>query len=251
MRKRIKRRAVIINRLGDKCQCCNLNNTDLLSIDHICGGGHKEAQEMSWKKYMRMLYNMPQEGLLAKYRCLCFNCNYTRGFWGVCPHQLSTEPIPQEILLIGNKACKTNLTGDEYKNRRYNLDKIATIKARLEMIQAYGGHCINCQENHPLFLVIDHINNNGNLETHKKGTEFYQYLKRLGYPGKETQLQLLCHNCNAKKEYIDNRKNKEIDIKLSPEEYIAQPYSTPNEQELWHEARVLFARIQMAKTNSI
>lgn len=81
-----QRRLLILERLGNKCGCCGINKISLLSIDHINGGGHKECKSMNYKKYISILYKMPLEELISKYQCLCFNCNYAKGFWGSCPH---------------------------------------------------------------------------------------------------------------------------------------------------------------------
>ena len=93
-----KQRLIILNNLGGECQCCHMQNIDLLSIDHIYGGGHQENKNISWKKYIRTLFHLPIENLRLKYRCLCYNCNYTLGFWGKCPHTLSS--YAGETLLI-------------------------------------------------------------------------------------------------------------------------------------------------------
>jgi len=68
-----------------------------------------------------------------------------------------------------------------------------------EVIQAYGGYkCACCGETEPLFLNIDHINNDGgkfrkehNFLHH--GPKFYQWLKVNHWP---PGYQVLCSNCN-------------------------------------------------------
>ena len=235
----IKNRKLIINNLGGKCECCRIDNEEFLSIDHINGGGRKERENFKkYKHYLKMLVNLSINELTSKYRCLCFNCNYALGFWGRCPHTL--QKYNNEELLIGNRGIKNIKPFDRKRNNQ--LKQIARLKGRLEMIMAYGGKCISCNENNPLFLTLDHINNNGNLEIYR-GYDFYQYLKRLGYPGKNTQLQLLCNNCNAYKEYTNNRKNESEIIMIQKEIYFPKKYSISKkiENELWNEARKLFA----------
>lgn len=60
----------------------------------------------------------------------------------------------------------------------------------------YGGKCSCCNESEPLFLEIDHINNNGSEHRRKIGKNLYPWIVRNGYPG---DLQLLCSNCNQGK----------------------------------------------------
>lgn len=78
-----KDRSIIIENLGGKCECCGEANSELLTIDHINGGGNKEKQAGSkGKKYLKKLKNM--QNIKEIYRCLCYNCNYCLGFWGKC-----------------------------------------------------------------------------------------------------------------------------------------------------------------------
>jgi hypothetical protein len=67
-----------------------------------------------------------------------------------------------------------------------------------QAIMAYGGYkCACCGEEEPLFLSIDHVNNDG--AQHRKelgslgGHKLYKWLKEGGYPG---GFQVLCMNCN-------------------------------------------------------
>jgi len=152
------------------------------------------------------------------------------GFWGKCPHQFSALPIPQEELIVPDRGkSNKHLSSEKHKARELDVRRIGRLVHKLEMIEAYGGSCMECLESSPLFLTLDHINNNGNLETKMRGCDFYQYLKGFGYPGNGTQLQLLCHNCNARKEYIDRRQNKNVQISTTPEIYVKRPYEISKE----------------------
>ena len=92
---------------------------------------------------------------------------------------------------------------------RYNASKyIYRDKIKLEVMSHYGNgkiECVNCGENDIDVLCLDHINNNG-AEQRKKlgiagrnsiGGNTYEVLKRENYP---KGLQILCANCNLKKE---------------------------------------------------
>lgn len=246
---RLDNRVALLNRFGNICGCCQINNPTLLSIEHINGNGIEDRNSFSkWSKYIQHLIDLPIENLLAKYSCLCYNCNYTRGFWGKCPHQFSIDPIPEDRLIVANHGKKYNhLPLEEYEARKLGVRRIIKLVNKLEMINAYGGCCVKCGENNPLFLTLDHINNNGNLENKSRGSEFYQYLKGFGYPGNGTQLQLLCHNCNAQKEYIERRQNKNQIVQTTPEVYIKQPYSISKElkTQIKDQARRLYYLIKL------
>lgn len=82
----IENRLLIIKKLGEKCECCGESNTQLLSIDHINGGGNIEKKALRGKSYLKKLKHMTD--IKTKYRCLCYNCNYCIGFWGKCQHKI-------------------------------------------------------------------------------------------------------------------------------------------------------------------
>lgn len=69
-------------------------------------------------------------------------------------------------------------------------------KIKMEMIVAYGGRCVCCEENRKEFLTIDHINGGGG--EHRKrcspGAGIYRDIKRQGWP--KDKYRLLCMNCN-------------------------------------------------------
>ena len=240
-----KLRKQIIDMLGNTCKCCGETNINLLSIDHINGGGQIDRNSFKkWGKYLKNIINMSDEERNKIYQCLCYNCNYSHGFWGVCPHKLEfINEVPDNLKDIILQ--KHNFSKDKEENKRIRLQlrRISYLQNKLELLQAYGGECVSCKENHPLFLTIDHINNNGNFE--KEKSSFYSNLKSLGYPGKGTQLQLLCHNCNAKKEYIDNRQNHTEIITTTKDVYIKQDYKISNEviNNLYTVARLICVNI--------
>lgn len=68
-----------------------------------------------------------------------------------------------------------------------------------EVFDHYGGKCNCCGESMIEFLTIDHIDNDGAahrriLGYSGRGTAFYRWIKRNGYPG---NLRVLCYNCNS------------------------------------------------------
>lgn len=75
----------------------------------------------------------------------------------------------------------------------------------MDMLNALGWQCTCCGESHPLFLTLDHINNDG--AKHRKrfkekyntrNTELlYREARREGWP--KDKYQVLCINCNFAK----------------------------------------------------
>ena len=78
-------------------------------------------------------------------------------------------------------------------------------KNKLKVFEAYGNKCTNCNESDPLVLNVDHILNDG--KTHKgttgrrvTGNSLYTYLIKENFP--KDRFQLLCANCNQRKEWL-------------------------------------------------
>lgn len=91
----------------------------------------------------------------------------------------------------------------EHPNK--NATKRYRIKIKKECIDAYGGKCCCCGENHLDMLAIDHKFENGSehRKTFKQGGgAIHSLLKKQDYPD---SYQCLCHNCNYSK-YRNNGK---------------------------------------------
>lgn len=78
-------------------------------------------------------------------------------------------------------------------------DKNRRDKNREIVLQYYGNKCVQCDEERPFCLAIDHIDGNGN--THRKkigkyGSGFFGWLIDNNFPD---GFQILCHNCNMEK----------------------------------------------------
>jgi len=69
-------------------------------------------------------------------------------------------------------------------------------RLRHDAIMAYGGYrCACCGEGEPMFLTLDHINNDGTRHRREVGTnqKILRSLQASGYP---PGFQVLCSNCN-------------------------------------------------------
>lgn len=68
------------------CYCCNESVVDLLTIDHINGGGNKHRASLS--KHSGFIYEwLVSNSFPTGFRTACWNCNVGASFNnGVCPH---------------------------------------------------------------------------------------------------------------------------------------------------------------------
>lgn len=68
----------------------------------------------------------------------------------------------------------------------------------LQTFAAYGNKCSCCSESNPIFLTIDHINNDGSKERkamgNRSGIHLYRSLYKRGFP--KEGYRLMCFNCN-------------------------------------------------------
>jgi hypothetical protein len=85
------------------------------------------------------------------------------------------------------------------KVKQYGRTSIKRI--RNQVLEAYGGKCQCCGETEPVFLVVDHINNDGAEHRKQLGSKmFYVWLRQNGFP--KDNFQLLCWNCNMAKQLL-------------------------------------------------
>lgn len=72
-----------------------------------------------------------------------------------------------------------------------------------EVLDNYGKCCVFCKESEPLFLTIDHVEDNGaehrRQEQITTGSNTYRWLKKNNFP---EGFQVTCFNCNAAKARI-------------------------------------------------
>jgi len=103
--------------------------------------------------------------------------------------------------------------------------KAYSSRIRAEALEHYGGAiCVCCGETNPLFLTLDHKNNDGGkwriamanaAHQHQmgkrflQGSNFYLWLRRNKWP--DMGLQVACYNCN-----LGRTRNKGICPHITP-----------------------------------
>jgi len=85
------RMQVLIHYSGNppKCACCGEDHLEFLSIDHINNDGAEHRKTVdSGTQICRWLikYNYP-----SGFQILCHNCNMSKGFYGICPHETARQ----------------------------------------------------------------------------------------------------------------------------------------------------------------
>lgn len=83
------------------------------------------------------------------------------------------------------------------RKRANDLARKRNQELRETVVKAYGGKCVCCGEKNPLFLTLDHVNNDGGQMRKKvhtsSSTGLYMWAIKNNYP---PALQCLCMNCN-------------------------------------------------------
>ena len=81
--KRDELKKEVIDHYGAKCKCCGERNFGFLTLDHINGGGRTHRQRVGNNLY-RWIRKNNFPGIL---QILCWNCNGSKGAYGVCAHK--------------------------------------------------------------------------------------------------------------------------------------------------------------------
>lgn len=88
----------------------------------------------------------------------------------------------------------------KHREKNNERERVRYLALREEIFQQYGAKCACCGESEPLFLELDHVNNDGQEERQGKGRgsrNIYALVKKGGFC--KERYQLLCSNCNQGK----------------------------------------------------
>lgn len=165
------------------CTCaypeCGVTDIDLLTLDHINGGGRRHRKEIGNGSVYR---DLRDQGYPRGYQVLCRNHNCGKAW-------------------MGKKAAT--------KHAMYRR------KLKREVFAAYGGAiCVHpgCGITDPDLLTLDHTNGDGAKHRREMGAKtgwlFYARLRNRGYPS-DPPLQVLCWNHNHKKHLEDERRRRD------------------------------------------
>lgn len=89
-----------------------------------------------------------------------------------------------------------------FPHRKYDSDttrkwhKKWLLQVQEAIFEHYGRVCVCCGEDNPLFLTLDHINNDGNIQRMGRSHNTWTQAASDGFP---EDLQMLCYNCNLGK----------------------------------------------------
>jgi len=79
----LKIRDIVLNHYGNKCICCGEGRREFLTIDHINNDGNIQRKKIGNSRFYTWIiqHNFPKD-----LQILCCNCNFTKAFYGCCPH---------------------------------------------------------------------------------------------------------------------------------------------------------------------
>src|SRR5580698_1920034 len=123
---------------------------------------------------------------------VCKNCGQTKSAEELTSSQ--GKPIRR------CKVCQRKMSKLAYAtNRASRLARMSELYAenKAKVLARYGRECACCAEDEPLFLTVDHVENDGCLQRRSPGrsshNNIYNWLVRNGFP---SGFQILCINCN-------------------------------------------------------
>lgn len=84
---RLRRKQKAIDGYGGKCKCCGEVEICFLTIDHVNNDG-SERRRNGEGSGDHLYAKLIREGFPPGYQVLCMNCNFAKGLFGSCPHEL-------------------------------------------------------------------------------------------------------------------------------------------------------------------
>ncbi len=171
-RKRLQlKRDMIAEALGGwRCVTCGNTDRDLLTFDHVNGGGEAERKKMGGQFPAINYYYMHLDEARRKLQVLCANCNWRRS------------------------------THDSHNVSR-SRSAIDFRTTRNGLVRILGGpRCVGCGESDERVLTIDHIRGGGTADRNSRGG-YWSMIRHYSTHQAEASLmlQVLCRNCNWKR----------------------------------------------------
>ena len=78
----------VLRAYGGVCKCCGEDQLEFLSIDHINNDGALHRKESNCGGGSSFYLWLKRHGYPTyNFQVLCFNCNYAKHRYGLCPHQ--------------------------------------------------------------------------------------------------------------------------------------------------------------------
>lgn len=94
-------------------------------------------------------------------------------------------------------------------------------RARMELLDRYGGRCVCCGASDYRWLTLHHINKDGGSERNHRRLNAANRLYYLVKQPKRDDLELLCYNCHLARDFFG----------LCPHQDTSSPYFIPSENK--------------------
>jgi hypothetical protein len=88
-RRRARLREEAFTAYGDTCACCHEGHLEFLTFDHIAEDGAAHRREVG--QVYSILAVMQAQGWPPILQTLCWNCNWAKHRYGICPHQVEAR----------------------------------------------------------------------------------------------------------------------------------------------------------------
>ncbi len=219
------------------CVCCGTAALEWLALDHLEGSSREDYAR--FRSTSKFFYHLRKTGYQLRAQVRCHNCNAAIAHHGVCPHrpeitrpvkagEKQKRPMPATPLdFVGAKQrcihCRLELplTADFFHRNKPMPTGFTTVcracdnarrkaddgprreQTRLEVLRHYSNgamRCACCGTDHPEFLTIDHVDNDGKEHRESVKGPLYRALKKQGFPS-DYRLRVLCFCCNQSRGY--------------------------------------------------
>lgn len=89
----VRLRAEALAAYGNKCACCGEDRLPFLAIDHLNGGGAAHKRSLGIGCAVDFYRWLRVNEFPSGFQVLCHNCNMAKGFYGKCPHIISSRSM--------------------------------------------------------------------------------------------------------------------------------------------------------------